>query len=67
MIIWCSTMHDTVRIKLIILLLSTILIGVSVFLFFIDQLLSLTAEKNYFLWNCECMVIFHDTGIAQFV
>lgn len=45
MIIRCSTMYDTVRIKLIILLLSAILIGISVFLFFIDQSLSWTTEK----------------------
>lgn len=38
-------MHDTVRTKLIVLLLSAILIGISVSLFFIDQSLSWTAEK----------------------
>ena len=38
-------MHDRVRMKLIVLLLSTILIGISVFLFFIDQSLSWTTEK----------------------
>ena len=38
-------MHDTVRIKLIVLLLSAILVGISVFLFFVDQSLSWTTEK----------------------
>ena len=45
MIIRRSSMHDTVRIKLIILLLSAILTGISVFLFFIDKSLSWTTEK----------------------
>ena len=38
-------MHDTVRIKLIVLLLSAILVGISVLLFFIDHSLSWTTEK----------------------
>ena len=38
-------MYDTVRMKLIVLLLSTILLGISVSLFFIDRSLSWTAEK----------------------
>ncbi len=38
-------MYDTVRMKLIVLLLSTILVGISVSLFFIDRSLSWTAEK----------------------
>lgn len=38
-------MFDSLRIKFIILLLSIILVGTSVFLFFIDQSLAWTTEK----------------------
>lgn len=39
------TMHDTVKIKLLVLLLSTVLTGISVALFFIDRSLSWTTGK----------------------
>ncbi len=38
-------MHDTVKIKLIVLFLSVLLIGISILLFFIDRSLSWTIGK----------------------